>query len=344
MQLNVAAAVQNGSQRIVSSMSQQNMSGDSQLNAMGMQQNVTSAVSTAMMKAVNMNVNVNMMCTPSANLPTDDHRVAALKFATNGVAMSPRRLLFCEHYLAGTTNRSIDMCTPLLNDNRALNDSNHSLPTCTNTNPFPSLMLAGLCATSSSTDTDLVSAQEQNPNLNRNLMCNLASPSECSQNKIVKGAGGNQAASLRPLRPFSVGAAQPSNAHAASQFDTASSNSSTSNAAYAHTMKDEQSDLHKQRVLCYVTILNEIASYADWRPTLSSILQPIPFPEKALRDRAFTAAIKPTVRAIAHDANCDVHSRLLSIREGKDGWFHLYCPGAFACDDDGELFCTVVRC
>lgn len=38
-----------------------------------------------------------------------------------------------------------------------------------------------------------------------------------------------------------------------------------------------------------------------------------------------------------------VHSCLLSVRAGKDGWFQLYSPGGVACDDDGELFASMVR-
>uniref|UniRef100_A0A673M271 C-Maf-inducing protein n=1 Tax=Sinocyclocheilus rhinocerous TaxID=307959 RepID=A0A673M271_9TELE len=38
-----------------------------------------------------------------------------------------------------------------------------------------------------------------------------------------------------------------------------------------------------------------------------------------------------------------VHSCLLSVRSGKDGWFQLYSPGGVACDDDGELFASMVH-
>ena len=30
------------------------------------------------------------------------------------------------------------------------------------------------------------------------------------------------------------------------------------------------------------------------------------------------------------------------MRSGKDGWFQLYSPGGVACDDDGELFASMV--
>lgn len=42
-------------------------------------------------------------------------------------------------------------------------------------------------------------------------------------------------------------------------------------------------------------------------------------------------------------SSVQVHSCLLSVRAGKDGWFQLYSPGGVACDDDGELFASMVR-
>uniref|UniRef100_H3A7D8 C-Maf inducing protein n=1 Tax=Latimeria chalumnae TaxID=7897 RepID=H3A7D8_LATCH len=45
----------------------------------------------------------------------------------------------------------------------------------------------------------------------------------------------------------------------------------------------------------------------------------------------------------SHSRFCQVHSCLLSVRAGKDGWFQLYSPGGVACDDDGELFASMVH-
>ena len=45
---------------------------------------------------------------------------------------------------------------------------------------------------------------------------------------------------------------------------------------------------------------------------------------------------------IATDKVCDVHQTILGIREGKEGWFHLYCPGNIGCNDDGELWGKMV--
>ena len=52
--------------------------------------------------------------------------------------------------------------------------------------------------------------------------------------------------------------------------------------------------------------------------------------------------MKATIRQVGEDARYDVHQTVLSMREGKGGWFHLYCPGGVACDDDGEIFGAIV--
>jgi hypothetical protein len=38
-----------------------------------------------------------------------------------------------------------------------------------------------------------------------------------------------------------------------------------------------------------------------------------------------------------------VHLSILGVREGKEGWFHLVCPGGPCCVDDGDLFSSLVR-
>ena len=42
------------------------------------------------------------------------------------------------------------------------------------------------------------------------------------------------------------------------------------------------------------------------------------------------------------DARCEVHQTVLGIREGKEGWFEMFCLGGIACDDDGEMFSVMV--
>lgn len=56
----------------------------------------------------------------------------------------------------------------------------------------------------------------------------------------------------------------------------------------------------------------------------------------------YYSEMKTTIGNIGEDVRCDVHQTVLGIREGKEGWFHLYCPGGIACDDDGNLFGRLV--
>ncbi|KAG7231081.1 hypothetical protein INR49_025111 [Caranx melampygus] len=97
------------------------------------------------------------------------------------------------------------------------------------------------------------------------------------------------------------------------------------------------------RVLgCFALILKMLSDYDDWRPALASLLQPIPFPKEALAHAKFTKELKYVIQRFAEDPRQEVHSCLLSVRSGKDGWFQLYSPGGVACDDDGELFASMV--
>ncbi|PWA33083.1 hypothetical protein CCH79_00013075, partial [Gambusia affinis] len=98
------------------------------------------------------------------------------------------------------------------------------------------------------------------------------------------------------------------------------------------------------RVLgCFALILKMLSDYDDWRPALASLLQPIPFPKEALAHSKFTKELKYVIQRFAEDPRQEVHSCLLSVRSGKDGWFQLYSPGGVACDDDGELFASMVH-
>ncbi|EMP36223.1 C-Maf-inducing protein [Chelonia mydas] len=100
------------------------------------------------------------------------------------------------------------------------------------------------------------------------------------------------------------------------------------------TMSIELSAQADRILGCYVEILKMLSDYDDWRPALASLLQPIPFPKEEL---------KYVIQRFAEDPRQEVHSCLLSVRAGKDGWFQLYSPGGVACDDDGELFASMVR-
>jgi len=49
------------------------------------------------------------------------------------------------------------------------------------------------------------------------------------------------------------------------------------------------------------------------------------------------------VKYFVEDTRCEVHQTVLGIREGKEGWFEMFCLGGVACDDDGEMFSLMVR-
>lgn len=104
----------------------------------------------------------------------------------------------------------------------------------------------------------------------------------------------------------------------------------------------------EKRLILYVGMLTTMSTYEDWRHILGSLLQPIPFPNDAIVDEIFTSKMKDVMRNIASDEHCDVHSTILGIREGKEGWFHLYIPGSIGCDDEGDLWGvmlkTLIRC
>uniref|UniRef100_A0A2C9LNR4 C-Maf-inducing protein n=1 Tax=Biomphalaria glabrata TaxID=6526 RepID=A0A2C9LNR4_BIOGL len=84
----------------------------------------------------------------------------------------------------------------------------------------------------------------------------------------------------------------------------------------------------ENKLLCYVSMMETIA----------------------IADSLFTSRMKVTIHNVSSDQTCGVHQTLLGIREGKEGWFHLYCPGGIACDDDGQLwgvmviFCFLLEC
>lgn len=52
---------------------------------------------------------------------------------------------------------------------------------------------------------------------------------------------------------------------------------------------------------------------------------------------------KNVVKNLVEDTRCEVHQTVLGIREGKEGWFEMFCLGGSACDDDGEMFSLMVN-
>ncbi|KAG8201592.1 hypothetical protein JTE90_011258 [Oedothorax gibbosus] len=97
------------------------------------------------------------------------------------------------------------------------------------------------------------------------------------------------------------------------------------------------------RLVSFIYILELISIHEDWLPGLSQLLQPIPFPDDALSHSLFTKSLKPVLERIAADPRCEVHLMVLGIRDEKEGWLHLYCPGGVACEDDGDLWSHMIQ-
>lgn len=85
------------------------------------------------------------------------------------------------------------------------------------------------------------------------------------------------------------------------------------------------------------------SQYADWRPGLGALLQPVPFPEEALAMKEVQESVLMCVmRRLANDPRCTVHRVLLPVREPRSGWIHIAAPSSPACPDRGELFGEMV--
>ncbi|XP_023316799.1 C-Maf-inducing protein-like isoform X2 [Trichogramma pretiosum] len=90
---------------------------------------------------------------------------------------------------------------------------------------------------------------------------------------------------------------------------------------------------------CYLLVLNIASEYADWRPGLGALLQPVPFPEDALADKEVQESVLSVVmRRLGRDPRCNVHRVLLPVRELRPGWLHIAAPSSPACPDEGQLF------
>ncbi|CAF0881593.1 unnamed protein product [Adineta ricciae] len=92
------------------------------------------------------------------------------------------------------------------------------------------------------------------------------------------------------------------------------------------------------QLVCYTKMLETMSTFDDWRPHLGLLLQSIPFPDEALTHDRFIEIFKNVVKYVVEDTRCEVHQTVLGIREGKEGWFEMFCLGGIACDDDGEMF------
>ncbi|CAF1117258.1 unnamed protein product [Rotaria sordida] len=94
----------------------------------------------------------------------------------------------------------------------------------------------------------------------------------------------------------------------------------------------------ESQLVCYTKMLQTMSTFDDWRPHLGLLLQSVPFPDEALTHDRFIEIFKNVVKNFVEDTRCEVHQTVLGIREGKEGWFEMFCLGSIACDDDGEMF------
>ncbi|CAF1341519.1 unnamed protein product [Rotaria sp. Silwood1] len=105
----------------------------------------------------------------------------------------------------------------------------------------------------------------------------------------------------------------------------------------AHEEKSES------QLVCYTTILKIISTFYDWRRHFGLVLQPVPFQYEALRYERFMEIFKNVVKNLVEDTRCEVHRTVLGIREGKNGWFEMFCLGGILCDDDGKMFSLMLN-
>ncbi|XP_027039689.1 C-Maf-inducing protein-like isoform X2 [Pocillopora damicornis] len=101
-------------------------------------------------------------------------------------------------------------------------------------------------------------------------------------------------------------------------------------------------EINTNFLLCFMTVMDTIAQFEDWRPNLSTLLQPIPFPKEALKNETFVLYISAVIKAFAEDQRCEVHQSILPVRKGKDGWIDIICPGGVSCFDEGHFFSHVM--
>jgi hypothetical protein len=78
----------------------------------------------------------------------------------------------------------------------------------------------------------------------------------------------------------------------------------TTNSSHAST-KDEHT------FVPFCLVFDIMSTFDDWRASLASLLQPLPFPDTALTHPQFIKCMKNVVQRFALDKRCDVHLCLL---------------------------------
>ncbi|KAK3854226.1 hypothetical protein Pcinc_039278 [Petrolisthes cinctipes] len=110
-----------------------------------------------------------------------------------------------------------------------------------------------------------------------------------------------------------------------------------------NSMQVHAADEVAHHLACYLSVLNKICDYDDWRPGLAQLLQPIPFPDEALADEEFIRQILPVIEKIGLDPRCEVHQMVLGTRDDKEGWLNVLCPSSLACVDEGAAWAAILH-
>ena len=76
---------------------------------------------------------------------------------------------------------------------------------------------------------------------------------------------------------------------------------------------------------------------------MAPLLQPIPFPEEAMKYPPFVKGMVNVLKRFAGDARPEVRECMFPMREGKESWIQLIAPDHNCCPDNGEVFCDIVR-
>ena len=94
----------------------------------------------------------------------------------------------------------------------------------------------------------------------------------------------------------------------------------------------------KKMLDCFKCVFMCLTTYSDWLPLLAVLLQAVPFPKSALKDRSFASFLTGIIKVFTEDKRCEVHQCLLPIRDEKPGWVQIFGPGGDCCQDDGDIF------
>ncbi|CAL4066694.1 unnamed protein product, partial [Meganyctiphanes norvegica] len=112
---------------------------------------------------------------------------------------------------------------------------------------------------------------------------------------------------------------------------------------HLNNLNNQTREEAKLNLGCYLSVLQTICEYEDWRPGLAQLLQPIPFPDEALTEDEFLRRILPVIERFGTDPRCEVHQLVMGTREDKEGWINILCPSSSACVDEGNAWAAMLE-